>query len=78
MFADRTAASIYKNVNRGGVQEDQDAEVDDKGKQRVRKVLGQQESGINHESSGRSKPVEFEKRVLETTEENFVGGLQKK
>ena len=78
MFADRTAASIYKNVNRSGVQENQDADTDDKGKSRVRKVLGQgqqQESGINHEASGRSKPVEFEKRVLETTEEKFVGGL---
>lgn len=78
LFADRTAASIYKNVNRNGP--DQVDETDDQKAQRVRKILGQRnstsaEEKINHESSGRSKPVEFEKRTLES-EANFVGGLQ--
>lgn len=81
LFADRTAASIYKNVNRNQAAEE-DGDNEDKGGQKVRKILGQAKDNsekINHESSGRSKPVEFEKRRLETSTDdvNFVAGLQK-
>lgn len=79
LFADRTAASIYKNINKNA---DEEAETEDQKTQRVRKILGQQTSDpkdapIDHNSHGRSKPVEFEKRRLEdaTDDKNFKAGL---
>ena len=53
LFADRTAASIYKNVK----------SIDpETGDQQVRKVLGQQGKEERDGHYTRAKPVEFEKR----------------
>ena len=71
LFADRTAASIYKNIKKTDVDQDQNTHV--------RKVLGQQQDGEKEEAApklGRAKPVEFEKRRLEV-DNDFKGGLQK-
>ena len=73
LFHDRTAASIYKGVK--GV----DNEIKEEAEQEnVRKALksGFEGSDVKHISS-RSKPVEFEKKRLES-QNDFVGGLQKK
>lgn len=79
LFTDRTAASIYKGVKTLDTAGD-DAQADDAGQTRVRKVLGQSSgqdgggfdgsrtndmSSVNpHKNSARSKPVEFEKTRL--------------
>jgi SNW domain-containing protein 1 len=68
LFADRTAASIYKGVKE--VADDDDFDVPDKRK--VEKVVGQQPQrgfeGTDFTKGARSKPVEFEKKLL--TEDN--------
>ena len=69
LFADRTAASIYKNVK--GTDEGADTQV--------RKVLGQQTQEEEKPNAyTRAKPVEFEKKKLELATDNFKGGIQKK
>ena len=67
LFADRTAASIYKNVKN----------VDADETTHVRKVLGQQQTQDEEKPSTytRAKPVEFEKKKLELATDNFKGGL---
>lgn len=65
LFADRTAASIYKGVKE--VAEDDDFDVPD-AKGNVKKVIGHQPDrgfeGTDHTKGARSKPVEFEKKLL--------------
>ena len=89
LFADRTAASIYKNNKNINVD---DYVNNDDQQQRVRKVLGQQgpkdsegfdktnNDDNDNTKSGyqRSKPVEFEKTQLETADQdaNYKAGLQ--
>ena len=67
LFADRTAASIYKNVK--NIDIDQYTNQDDD-KAEVKKAL-------EGKQSTRSKPVEFEKRRLEEAADdaNFKAGL---
>lgn len=64
LFADRTAASIYK-----GVKEVADDDEDDGQQGHVKKVLNQQPGrgfeGTDYTKGARNKPVEFEKRTLE-------------
>ena len=72
LFADRTAASIYKNVK--SIDKDDGQEADT----HVRKVLGQTTKDEDKSAYSRSKPVEFEKKKLDLATDNFKGGLQKK
>ena len=69
LFADRTAASIYKNVK--NIDISQYTENDDDEKTDVKKVL-------EGKQATRSKPVEFEKRRLETAadDKDFKAGIQ--
>lgn len=83
LFADRTAATIYKNVKNIDVSKYTGNE--DQANSRVRKVLGAAEGEDVPkrelaEKSGRSRPVEFDKTVLETAdqEEGYRPGLQKR
>lgn len=70
LFADRTAASIYKGVKE--VAEDDDFDVPDGKRPNVEKAGGQQPNrgfeGTDYTKGARSKPVEFEKKLL--TEDN--------
>lgn len=81
LFADRTAASIYKGIKT--LDDAETEQVEDKSQVRVRKVLGQGETKEDepnvYAQSSRSKPVEFEKTVLigSTDEPGFKAGLQK-
>lgn len=67
LFADRTAASIYKNVKNIDIN---DYTEDDQSKTDVKKAL-------ESKQASRSKPVEFEKRRLEEAADdaNFKAGL---
>ena len=94
LFADRTAATIYKNTK--NIDVDKYVGDEDAAKTRVRKVLGAAEgqgqgAGFDGKASGaegasaaartgRNRPVEFEKTRLQTAEDdaNFRPGLQKR
>ena len=74
LFTDRAAASIYKNIKKSDPNEDGDDHQDEK-QTHMRKVLGisgHQDGGNGEEQNtrnvgGRSKPVEFEKTLLESS-----------
>ena len=76
LFADRTQASIYKNVKEIALDEDQGGETTD-----VKKVLNQKPSrgfeGTDYTKGARTKPVEFEKKRLAGDDNEFgKTGLQ--
>ena len=71
LFADRTAASIYKNVKEIPVEEE------DAPSGEAKKVSLQQPSrgfeGTDYTKGARTKPVEFERRQLQAEDDGKLG-----
>ena len=71
LFADRTAASIYKNVKEIPVEEEDTQPANE-----AKKALQQPSRGFegtDYTKGARTKPVEFEKRRLETEDDGKLG-----
>lgn len=77
LFTDRTAASIYKGVKEVPVDEEGEDTKDD-----VKRTLNQPGRGFegtDYTKGARTKPVEFEKKRLETDVKDFgEGGLKER
>ena len=79
LFADRTAASIYKSVKEAPVDDDDGDVPPQQGAaptEEVKKALQQPQRGFegtDYTKGARTKPVEFEKRRLEGEDDDKVG-----
>ena len=74
LFADRTAASIYKGVKEVADDDEEEAQGDDK---KTINKPGRGFEGTDYTKGARNKPVEFEKRKLEWDDDNFgEGGIK--
>lgn len=78
LFTDRTAASIYKNVKEVPVDDDEGEAAPAKNATDDKKASTQQQpgrafEGTDYTKGARTKPVEFEKRKLETEDDGKLG-----